>query len=868
MVDSTDLAQVLHEANDIAQSVAQRLTSAHVLLALFTVENRAQLLLKERGVDEDALLQLLTAAPAETDGVVRELREKTREIAVSCGSAEADCLHLLIAVTRVRCAANELLQMAGLDLATLRTTAVSYFVSGRMPRKLNLGRTHTVATQPVARPLGAPPSPLPARAVTLPRAIPGGPPTPPPVSKSPSRSMPALSPRDLIDTPPPATRPSRSTPALSPRDLIDVDEPEVRAEEPVLPPAPPVVARAAPPPPAAPLPSPLSRPVVPPPAPVARHASVTLDAKAFPLLTSLGRNLSQAAREGRLDPVVGRAREVEEVIDILGKRRTNNPCLLGEPGVGKTAVVEGVAQRLLGLRGTLAEKVLVELDMASLVAGTQLRGSFSEKLNALKEEVRRAEGRVVVFIDEIHTLVGAGSTGEGPQDAANELKTAMARGEFPCIGATTHDEYRKFISADPALERRFTAVVVNEPSVPETVEILQGIIGRYEEHHALRYLPEALEAAASLASRYVTDRFMPDKAISVVDLAGSRCHREGRDVVEAADVARVVAKLAGVPEERLLMNDSARLLRLEQDLSERVIGHTEAVARIARVIRRNYAGFASRRPMGSFLFLGPTGVGKTEMARALAEVLFGNRDALVRLDMSEMSEQHGVSRLIGAPAGYVGFGEGGQLTEPVRRRPSSVVVLDEIEKAHREVQLLLLQVLEEGRLTDGKGRHIDFSNTVIVMTTNLGAEAFSRTGRPVGFGADASGPADAMELAASAARKALPPELWNRIDERLPFRPLEETEVARIATLLLEESSKRLATERGIEYVAGEDVVGHLLKSGGFDPQLGARPMRQMVQRLVEAPLAERILSGEFGSGDRVRVAVQSGQLQFRRDSH
>ncbi|WP_211194804.1 AAA family ATPase, partial [Pyxidicoccus fallax] len=628
---------------------------------------------------------------------------------------------------------------------------------------------------------------------------------------------------------------------------------------------PPPVARAVPPPVAPP--APVARPAVPPaPAPVARSASVALDPKAFPLLTSLGRNLSQAAREGRLDPVVGRSREVEEVIDILGKRRTNNPCLLGEPGVGKTAVVEGVAQRLLELRGTLSEKVLVELDMASLVAGTQLRGSFSEKLNALKEEVRRAEGRVVVFIDEIHTLVGAGSTGEGPQDAANELKTAMARGEFPCIGATTHDEYRKFISADPALERRFTAVVVNEPSVSETVEILKGIIGRYEEHHALRYLPESLEAAASLASRYVTDRFMPDKAISVVDLAGSRCHREGRDVVQAADVARVVAKLAGVPEERLLMNDSARLLRLEQDLSERVIGHTEAVERIARVIRRNYAGFASRRPMGSFLFLGPTGVGKTEMARALAEVLFGNKDALVRLDMSEMSEQHGVSRLIGSPAGYVGFGEGGQLTEPVRRRPSSVVVLDEIEKAHREVQMLLLQVLEEGRLTDGKGRHIDFSNTVIVMTTNLGAEAFSRTGRPVGFGADSAAPSSAMDLASSAARKALPPELWNRIDERLPFRPLEEVEVARIATLLLAESSKRLASERGIEYVADADVVGHLLKSGGFDPQLGARPMRQMVQRLVEAPLAERILSGEFGAGDRVRVAVQAGQLLFRRD--
>jgi ATP-dependent Clp protease ATP-binding subunit ClpC len=605
-------------------------------------------------------------------------------------------------------------------------------------------------------------------------------------------------------------------------------------------------------------------------APRAAGPSLVLDEKRFPMLTSLGRNLSRLGQEGKLDPVVGRAKEIEEVIDILGKRRTNNPCLLGEAGVGKTAVVEGVAQRLLELRGTLSEKILLELDMATLVAGTQLRGSFSEKLNALKEEVKRADGRVVVFIDEIHTLVGAGSTGEGPQDAANELKTAMARGEFPCIGATTHDEYRKFISQDPALERRFTPVVVHEPSVPETVEILQGIIGRYEDHHGLRYTPEALEAAASLASRYVTDRFMPDKAISVVDLAGSRSRREGKELVEASDVARVVAKIAGIPEERLLMTDSARLLRLEADLGERVIGHEEAVSRIARVIRRNYAGFASRRPMGSFLFLGPTGVGKTEMARALAEVLFGSKESLVRVDMSEMSEQHGVSRLIGSPAGYVGYGDGGQLTEPVRRRPSCVVVLDEIEKAHREVQLLLLQVLEEGRLTDGKGRHIDFSNTVIVMTTNLGAEAFHRTTRTLGFGqtaaAESKGASD-MDSASAAARQALPPELWNRIDERLPFRPLAEVEVARIATLLLSESSRRLVTEKGIEYVAEPEVVDLLMKSGGFDPKLGARPMRQVVQRLVEAPLAERILAGEFMSGDRVRVAVQAGELHFERES-
>jgi ATP-dependent Clp protease ATP-binding subunit ClpC len=473
---------------------------------------------------------------------------------------------------------------------------------------------------------------------------------------------------------------------------------------------------------------------------------------------------------------------------------------------------------------------------------------------------------VVVFIDEIHTLIGAGSTGDGPQDAANELKAAMSRGEFPCIGATTHEEYRKHVQGDSALERRFTPVTVNEPSVADTIYILNGVVGHYEAHHKLKYLPESLEAAASLSSKYITDRFLPDKAISVVDLAGSRARREGKTLVEPMDVARVVAKVANLPEERLMLNDSERLLRLEHDLKARVIGHVDVIERIAKVVRRNYAGFASRRPMGSFLFLGPTGVGKTEMARALAEVLFGSRDAMLRMDMSELSEAHGVSRLIGAPAGYVGYGDGGQLTEPVRRRPSSVVVMDEIDKAHREVLLLLLQVLEEGRLTDGKGRHVDFSNTVVILTTNLGAEAFSAKGRSMGFGASES--VEVGEAAATgAARRALPPELWNRIDERCAFKPLQEVEVAKIASLLIAESSKRLESEKGIAYVAADEVVAHLLKSGGYDPSLGARPMRQTLQRLVEGPLAERILAGHFAQGDRVRIELSQGELQFVREA-
>ena len=812
MVDSSDFAQVLTEAEDIAQSVSQKLTSAHVVLALFTVENRAQLLLKERGIDEDRLLGVMQSTPYEADGLLRELFERAREIARQCGSAEADCLHLLIATTRVKCAAQDLLTASGLDLTVLRNTALSYYLSGRMPRKLQLGRGAPEAGQRTSNP----------RLTALPEL-------------RPSRAAVAVS-AQFRPAPAPA-------PAFSARDFINEKSDEEHEVAPVVEASPP-----------APLPA-VRR---------AKSAQHVLDPKQFPLLNLLGRNLTLAAAEGALDPVIGRGREIEEVIDVLGKRRTNNPCLLGEPGVGKTAVVEGVAQRLLTLHGSLAEKIVVELETGSLVAGTSLRGSFSERLNGLKEEVKRAEGRVVVFIDELHTLVGAGSTGDGPQDAANELKSAMARGEFPCIGATTHDEFRKFISADPALERRFTPVVVNEPSVPETVKILRGIIGRYEAHHGLRYTPDALEAAAALAAKYITDRFLPDKAISLVDLAGSRAHREGKTTVDASDVARVVAKLANIPEERLLMKDSSRLLDLERDLGARVIGHEEAVQRVAQVIRRNYAGFSSRRPMGSFLFLGPTGVGKTELARGLADVLFGSRDALVRMDMSEMSEAHAVSRLIGAPAGYVGYGEGGQLTEPVRRRPSAVVVLDEIEKAHRDVLMLLLQVLEEGRLTDGKGRHIDFSNTVIVLTTNLGAEALTKTQGGLGFGAKGNGTPD-LEGASAAARKALPPELWNRIDERLVFKPLREIEVAKIASMLLQESSKRLATERGIHYVADADVVQHLLRSGGFDPQLGARPMRQTVQRLVEGPLAERILSGEFGAGDEVAVVVRGGQLAFSR---
>ena len=820
MRDGAELAQVLALAADMGRRRGVGPSSADLLRGLLSSGGAAAGLLRAHGVADGAVRDAARPHPPDPQGCVAELAERAREIARGCGSAETDGLHLLVAITRTPCEGKAALEQLGVALGPLRNKALGFHVSGRMPRR---GK-EPAAEQPA-------PGPPPRRART-------------------KLPMPPAPPSAVV--PPPAAAPKPSAP------------PSAVVPPPAAAPKPPAPPRAAVPPPAA-APKPPA-PWVPPPRRKLPAPGASIDAKNFPTLFELGRNLSEAARLGKLDPVVGRDREVEQVIDILGKRRTNNPCLVGEPGVGKTAVVEGVAQKLRGLKGHLGRCVVMALDVGSLVAGTQLRGSLSERLLALKDEVRAAEGRVIVFIDELHTLVGAGATGEGAGDASNELKTALARGEFPCIGATTHDEYQAHIQQDPALERRFTPVTVNEPSVQQAHAILKALVPRYEAHHKLRISHAAVEAAAVLAARHIPDRQLPDKAISVLDLAGSRGHREGKTFLELPDIARVVAQLAGLPEERLLADESKRLLQLEAELGERVVGHREVLARVARVIRRNYAGFSSQRPMGSFLLLGPTGVGKTELGRALAQVLFGSEDALVRIDMSEMSELHAASRLLGAPAGYVGHGDGGQLTEAVRRRPSCVVVLDEIEKAHRDAWMLLLQVLEEGRLTDGRGRHINFSSAVVVLTSNLGADAFSRAEGRVGFGAGSGGEGDdSPAQALSAAQRALPPELWNRLDERLVMGPLSEEEVARIAAALLAHSSRRLEEEKGIRYEVDAEVVPLLLRSGGFDRALGARPVRGAVQRLVEGPLAEGILAGTFKKGDRVRVGVRAGALAFRR---
>ena len=837
--DSTELKQVLVESADIAAKVGQTETTAHLLLAVTSAPaNKARLLLEERRVSSEKLLMSVSQVRPEEATAKDAVVETARRIADECRASETDCVHLLIAMTRSSaCMAFQMLTACGISLPSLRNKALSYYLGGPQPsswKKLEEERQASAGKVTAEDILSGK------------RGVRGGRKRQQARKTAPLSSAP---PTFALSKIPQSAAPHSARPARI--------EATIERAEAVIPPPPQVIASAKP-------------------AEEAMRTPYSLDPREAPVLCELGRNLTELAFEGKLDPVIGRAEEIEQVLDILGKRRGNNPCLLGDPGVGKTAVVEGVAQALVAQaekEGPARRRLIVELDMGSLLAGTQLRGAFSEKLGAIKDEVKRAKGGIVVFIDEIHTLIGAGATDDGPQDAANELKSAMARGEFPCIGATTDAEFKKYLDKDPAIERRFTAVRVEEPSAEDTVAILQGIVGHYSLHHGVGYTPQAVEAAASMADKFISDRFLPDKAISVIDLAGSRARREGRPTVGVREIARTVSRLTGIPEERLTLSGSKLLLRLEKDLSKRVIGHEEVIARLSQVIRRNYAGFSSNRPMGSFLFLGPTGVGKTELARALGETLFGRRDALVRLDMSECSDPTGVSRLIGAAPGYVGFGEGGMLTDAVRRRPSSVVLFDEIEKAHRDVLMLLLQILEEGEVSDSRGRHVDFSASVVILTSNLGAEAFAKARQGLGFGGGTlSGEEDGGDprhgqanRAMEAAREAIAPELWNRLDEKLCFLPLTRDEVSKVAAVLLDESSRRLAASQGIDYAVTRQAIDYLLDHGGYDALLGARPMRQTIQRLIEAPLADAILSGEIQRGERIAAEVRDGSLSFRK---
>jgi ATP-dependent Clp protease ATP-binding subunit ClpC len=645
-----------------------------------------------------------------------------------------------------------------------------------------------------------------------------------------------------------------------------------------------------------------------------------------PTLDSLARDLTVIAREGTLDPVIGRSKEIQRVIEVLSRRTKNNPVLIGEPGVGKTAIAEGLAQQIVHneVPEILRDKRVMTLDMGTVVAGTKYRGEFEDRLKKVMDEIRQA-GNIILFIDELHTLIGAGGA-EGAIDASNILKPSLARGELQCIGATTLDEYRKYIEKDAALERRFQPIRVDEPTLDESIQILKGLRDRYEAHHRVSIIDEAIVAAVKMSDRYISDRFLPDKAIDLIDEAGSKVRlrsyttppnlkeleiklegvrkekdasvqsqefekaaslrdteqrlreqleetkknwkeKQGKENSEVTveDIASVVSSWTGIPVSKLAETETEKLLHLEDILHSRVIGQEEAVKAVSKAVRRARAGLKDpKRPIGSFVFLGPTGVGKTELARALAEAMFGDEEAMIRIDMSEYMEKHSTSRLVGSPPGYVGYEEGGQLTEKVRRKPYSVILLDEIEKAHPDVFNILLQVLEDGRLTDSKGRTVDFRNTVLIMTSNVGAEALKRN-KYVGFNIQDSADQDYKDMKGkvmSELKKAFRPEFLNRIDEIIVFHALEKKQLQEIVTLLADQLIKRLK-EQDISLELTDSAKEKIAKEG-YDPEYGARPLRRAIQKHIEDRLSEELLKGTLLTGQHVVIDVENDEFKVK----
>jgi ATP-dependent Clp protease ATP-binding subunit ClpC len=809
----------LHGLRRVAEELSQRsrepTSSAHLLAAVAASGSPAGELLIERRLGAEEIQRLARSLKDEVAEPVRAALSRAHDIAARMGFTQATAAHLLVALlSDPRSAARRALEQAGVDVSRLRTTAMQLglgLVRGRrqvgtvtvaVPSESNrapraeLARAESVRPEPVVAP--------PARRTKASNAV----------------SVPTVPrvPFVLPQSEPPAAAPASAS-ASSP--------------------AAPAVAEAR----------------------VDPGARFELDPQKFPTLRTLGRNLTLAALRGELDPVVGRDSAIEQTLDVLAKREGNNPCLVGIAGVGKTSVARGLAQRIAAAKdvASLDDKIVVEIPVSELIAGTGVRGALAARLGSLRREVAASAGRVVVFFDEIHQLF----VGEAAEEIGSELKLALARGELPCIGATTLEEYQRAIGSDAALARRFTLVEIEEPSREDAFLVLEALRPRLEAHHRVRYLDEALALGVAWSVRYLPGRALPDKAVSILDLAGARTRRRAKGEVTADAVAEVVAELADMPVDRLLESDGDRMLRLEEILAERVVGHQSQIRRIARILRRNAAGLGSRRPIGTFLLLGPSGVGKTETAKAIAEVLFHCDSAMTRIDLSEYSEAHAVARLIGAPPGYVGHEAGGQLTEAVRRRPYQVILLDELEKAHPDVLTSFLGLFDEGRLTDGRGRTVDFTNTVILMTSNLGSSEASERKRRVGFGESASGEDDLEARIVARARAALAPELYNRIDEALVYSPLSRDEVREIARRLLNGMSRMLSAQRGLRIEFGDDVIDHLLDRGGFEPALGARPMKRTIARLIEAPLAEKILGGELERGSVVLVALEGGELDF-----
>ena len=836
-----ELVTLRKHAQDIAAARKERVTSVHLLAAIAAGEGSAADLLRDRRLDEEALLKASRSFDDEGPDPIGRLLAAARQVATRAPSPEPGALHLLLALLADRsAAAHRSLLHAGVDLAKLRAGAMQLALGVIAARRPALGTARRAEMeQPPPRPSSRPAPLLPSKPST-------------PSSMQPGVTV-------SLYPPPAASRRDLGAPPSSPPPS----------------PAPRPTAHAAPTPiPAPPKRNVAPRPSSPPPPSRPRVAEAVLsrfalDRAIFPALSSIGHNLTLAAAEGKLDEVVGREAEIDQILDVLAKRHANSACLVGPSGVGKTSIVRGLAQRFASIAEAGQTRILVEIVVSELLAGTGTRGALAEKIAAIRAEVRDAGGSVILFVDEVHELLGS----SGLDEAVAEIKIALARGELRIIGATTTEEYRRSIEPDAGLARRFSLLEIEEPCEEDAFLLLQSVALGLGQHHGLDYTDEALASAISWSMRYLPGRALPDKAISILDLAGARTRRKVATGTRKAgapakigppEVADVVAELADLPIERLLETDRERMLNLETLLADRVVGHTSAMARIARVLRRNAAGLRGRRPIGSFLLLGPTGVGKTETAKAIAEALFHSPDAMTRLDFSEYAEAHAVARLVGAPPGYVGHEAGGQLTEAVRRRPYQVILLDEIEKAHRDVLEAFLQVFDEGRLTDGRGRRVDFTNAVIVMTSNLGAaEAGAiKAERSVGFTRAPTivSPDRMAETMIGAAKAHLPPELYNRIDEVLCFGALTRPEVAEIARRLLHGLADGLLA-RGVRLDVDPAAIDVLMTAGGFDAEMGARPMKRTIARLIENPLAELILRGDLEDGAVALVGVEKGEI-------
>ncbi len=811
-----DVRALLAQAQRAAQRLNEQPTTGHIVLSMLESREDTGRLLESHGARALAFYEHLKNVEPEAGNMVELALERAQRIAGQSGSSKARSLHLLLAVLQnARSQGHRCLFALGVPVEALRSVledSLGVSEKTRMPR--GQIRVVTESTKPqLPRTLidweaqkRSQTSPLPKAA----QARRGGPGGTPGNAHGASEAYQGASAGSGSAEATPMPRVAQFAPQVSP--------PAAKREA---------------------------------------TRNVQLDAAQFPLLASVGRNLTQEVIEGRVDPVVGRDREIEEVLDILARRRANNPVLVGPSGVGKTAIVEGLAHRLLADGGD--GRIVVEISAGALVSGTGVRGALAEKISRLRKEVKASEGRVLLFIDEIHALIGAG---EGPDDLASELKAALSRGELPCVGATTELEYRKIFERDVALSRRFTRIEVGEPSRDATLAILQSAVLHYERFHGVAYARDALEAAVDLSVRYLPEQHLPDKALGLIDRAGARARRRSADGVDRASIAQVVSEQAKVPLDRLLMRDKERLLLLEETLSARVVGQREALSKVAEAIRKGAIGLRGSRPLGVFLFLGTTGVGKTELAKALNDELFAGHN-MTRLDMSEYSESHAVARLFGAPPGYVGHEDGGQLTEAVRKRPYQLILLDEIEKAHPDVLLSMLPLFDEGRLTDGRGRTVDFTNTVIVLTSNLCVAETSRA-KSIGFGGDGSEREESLgQRTLLAVRKALPPEVFNRLDEVIYFPRLTREDVGQIASRMLASVTATLMREHGIAIEVDPSVVDALIAAGGYDPELGARPLRRTVGREVEAQLASAVLRGQLGRGDRAKLFGEGAKVRL-----